>query len=114
VSHITVTAEEFDKDPKIISRMMEEHESVTVLDSKGQPSMTLVCPRDVLPTDEDLERLPHVESSARAWKALAKRLRAQILEHNYDDDDNWTSSGRCGPYVPGGRARTKTELEIAK
>ena len=45
--HTTVTAAEFDRDPAKVYRQATSTGPVTVLDSKGQPSMTVVVPRNV-------------------------------------------------------------------
>ena len=41
----TVTAEQFDRDPAAVYRRAEADGAVTVLDSRGRPSMTVVVPR---------------------------------------------------------------------
>lgn len=43
--YATVTAEQFDRDPAAVYRRATNEGPVTVLDSKGRPSMTVVVPR---------------------------------------------------------------------
>jgi hypothetical protein len=43
--YTTVTAAEFDRDPAAVYRRATNDGPVTVLDSRGKPSMTVVVPR---------------------------------------------------------------------
>lgn len=47
--YATVTAEQFDRDPAAVYRRATNDGPVTVLDSRGRPSMTVVVPRATSP-----------------------------------------------------------------